>query len=166
MVKEFDTLIDVLVRMGFEWELHIDEDEPSKELYAKGSVEGIDIRVYCNPKECKVYAPEYRAAAPCYSKPAPVIVKCLIAVVERVNELIEKTVELAELADMLLQNGFNVSREDNGIYAVKRLNDGLIEITIPADGNSTLKLEIRTKTPIKTVIAATELARLAEQLKL
>jgi hypothetical protein len=165
-MKEFDALVDVLMNLGFEWEVHIDEEEQSKELYAKGSVSGIDIRIYCNPKECKVYTPGYRTVAPCYSKPAPVLVKCIDVVVEEVNKLMEKSVELARLADMLMQEGYKVSREENGIYAVRWLNDGLIEITIPADSTSTLKLEIRTKTPIKVIIAASELAELAEQLQL
>ncbi len=166
-MREFDTLVDMLIRMGFEWRIYIDEDEePSRELYAEGSVNGIVIKIHCKPKECEVYAPEYRrAVSSCYSKPSPTIVKCIDAVVEEVKELMEKAAKLAELADMLREM-FNVSQEYNGIYAFKGLKDGLIEVTVSADGESELKLWIRTKTPIKTIIAATELAKLAEQLKL
>jgi hypothetical protein len=161
-----EALLIIFKRFGFNWEDYVDDEENAERVYAAGTVDGIKIRVSCKPNECKTEAPEYRVAAPCYSKPEPAaIVKCVFAVLERVRETEKKAEELLEVAKKLEECGFKVERADNGARAHMFIRDGEIVIDFTSD-NSTMRIELKAKTPVKLVIVATELAELFKRLQL
>jgi hypothetical protein len=157
-----DAVVDTLEHLGFEWEIRVDEDEGREYLFARNTIDGINVLISCKPAECKVEAPEYRVASPCYSKPAPIVVKCVDVVISRVKEVEENTRNLMQIAEKLVEYGFKVSAADGRVLARKPVDGGEIEIVFSPPGfESTLKLEIRARSPVKlAIIAMEELSKL------
>jgi hypothetical protein len=156
-----NALADLMQELGLEWEIYIDEDERCEHLFARGSVDGVNIMISCKPSECKVEAPDYNVA-PCYIKPT-LVGKCIYEVVSRVKEAEKITDNLLQVAEKLVEYGFKVSKSNRsiGIIAYKSIDGGEIEIVLNSpEYDSVLKMEIRARSPVKLVLVAMKLAEL------